>query len=71
MDLVSFFRRIRMHGIGLTMLLSRPIRTVASKVGKRKALESVATKKGNMSWNRFESLCLEEKIVAGILARYH
>jgi len=70
LDMISFLRRIRMHGIALTVLLKKEDRLFISSFAKKKTVDDIdlTTRK---HWNKIESLSYKERIGAGMLNRYH
>jgi hypothetical protein len=70
MDLITFMRRIRMHGFALTVMLNKTYRIFTASRSKRKALESITIKTNNKNWNKYEDLSYRERIEAGIFKRF-
>jgi len=69
LDLVMFMRRIKMHGLGLTILLKSDNHAFLSSFSRKKNIETL-TEGPRKHWNEIESLTYSDRIAAGFFARY-
>ena len=58
-----------MHGVALTMLMSKKTRAFSALIAKQKDFEKINLE-NTKTWNRWESLSYAERIGVGVLARY-
>jgi len=70
LDLIVFMRRIRQHGIALTMLLKSEDRAFISSFAKKKNIEDTYSGR-RIHWNQIENLSYTERIATGILSYFH
>ena len=70
LDLIVFLRRIRQHGVALTMLLKSEDRAFITTFAKNKCIETSYT--GHRKrWNQIENLSYSERIATGVLVHFH
>ena len=55
MDIVQIIRRLRMHGLALTMLTSKQARLYMASASKKKVIDLI-DREDNKDWNKIESL---------------
>ncbi len=70
MDIIQFMRRIKMHGLTLSMLTGSTLRRFAGTTVKQKQIEQIDYT-GAKSWNKLESLTYSERIGVAIVARFN
>ena len=74
LDVISVFRRLRMHGFALSQHLGKWIRIKVSEMARRKSIDMILTAdfSGKVSgWAVFEHLSLSEKMELAIYKRYN
>ena len=70
LDLIVFLRRIRQHGVALTMLLKNEDRAFIGSFAKSKSIETIGSGPRKY-WNQVESLSYTERLSIGTFAFYH
>ena len=73
LDILNMLRRMKMHGLALSVLLDNPSRRFISNHSFDKPLEYVKETSKNMPemlWLRFELISRPEKIMIAIFTRY-
>ena len=55
MDIVQIIRRLRMHGLALTMLTNKQTRLYMAKASRKKVIDLI-DHENNTHWNKIESL---------------
>jgi len=63
-------RRIKNHGVALTLLNKREDRQFIASFSHKKNIEE-ATEGSRYGWNKIEDLSKQERIAIGVIAYYH
>ena len=70
LDLVKFMRRIRAHGLALSMVADPELINITNNLSRTKELRPADRKERNKLWKVYEDYAFKEKMVLAFVKRY-